>query len=362
MLRHVLFDMVLFPDEAERENSQKRVLCLLEALTWCDQLFLREHPETPLIYQSGIKYKVPEQFEAEKIPEVGVVRAYLAQKGAPEDVKAALEALSDRTGGGEHFREIPRIIENGGGDCDNVAAWRTAELRELGIGAKPYITWRRRPDGGMTYHVIVRWPDGSSEDPSLLLGMGGEGRAPDRAEEERKLGERCGDFVKGATAVLGEEIWHNSNSYGLVAPWGMEDVLGHLARKLGKRRARTQVNGVAQGGLPSDFGKGLQYTIPFQTDDSYEAWSPTRPPAFYADPRYPGGNVQNTPFFNTRMRDPDEMDWDDKDDDRFDGADLDVLVHGLQGRRQAGAEILGGVSSHEEQKWERELRRALRKL
>jgi len=198
MLRHILFDVALFPDESERASSQKRVLWLLEALTRCNQLYLREHPETPLIYQSGIKYIVPEQFEKAKLPQVAKVREYLNKK-APADIVEAFDSMAEMVGSGEHFRDIPRIIENGGGDCDNVASWRCAELREkLRIPAKPYITWRKRPDGGTTYHVVTAYPDGTIEDPSRLLGMqpGPEGDIA-RAEEERKLGERLGDLLRG---------------------------------------------------------------------------------------------------------------------------------------------------------------------
>jgi len=278
LLRYVLFDLSLFDKEDDRKNSQGRILWLLEALTRCNQLYLAEN-KAPLIYQSGIKYKVPAQFEKESVPEIGVINDYLARTGAPSEVLAAAQSLSAMTGGGECFRDIPRVIQNGGGDCDNVSSWRCAELRQLGINARPFITWRRRPDGGMTYHVVVLWPDGSHEDPSLLLGMGGPERDADRREEERKLGERLGEFLAG----------------------------------LGPPKQKTILGGVAQGGLPSDFGKGLQYTIPFQTDDSYESWSPTRPPQYYANPMYQGGLIQNTPFFNTRLRDPDDDDFDPGD-------------------------------------------------
>jgi hypothetical protein len=158
MLRHVLFDLSLFMDESDRANSQKRVLWLLEALTRCNQLYLQQHPETPLIYQSGIEYKVPQQFERADLPEADAVQDFLAKSNPPQSVVKAFKTLVSMCGGGEHFRDIPRIIENGGGDCDNVASWRTAELRQLGIAAKPYITWRRRMDGGMTYHVVVIFP------------------------------------------------------------------------------------------------------------------------------------------------------------------------------------------------------------
>jgi hypothetical protein len=280
-LRNILFDMDLFRDESDRASSQKRVLWLLQALTNCNRLYLRENPGTPLLYQSGVKYKLPEQFERAEIPEAALLRAYLKKKGAPAEIMAAAEGMIEQLGGGEHFREIPRIIENNGGDCDNLAAWRAAELCELGFDAAPCIVWRRRPDGGMTYHVIVMHEDGSSEDPSLLMGMGGAERDADREHERQKLGERMGEFIAGLrkTTVLGGGITVTT---------------------------------------PQDFSQ-FQYSIPFQTDEAYADWSPTRPQAFYADPRYPNLPTQGGPLFNTRMRDPDEMDYEDRED-RFDGA------------------------------------------
>lgn len=193
-LRYVLFDLNLFPTEAERPSSQKRILCLLEALTCINQFYLKEHPETPFIYKSGIEYKVPAQFDQD--PNAVALISYLRKAGAPGNVLAYAEDVI-RASNGERFRDIGQIIANGGGDCDNVACWRAAELRNLGIKVNPYITWRQRPDGGYTYHVIVRYSDGTSEDPSLLLGMGGVERAADRREEERKLAERLADYITG---------------------------------------------------------------------------------------------------------------------------------------------------------------------
>jgi hypothetical protein len=207
MLRHVLFDLDLFRTEADRANSQKRVLVLLEALTLCDQFYLEEHPNTPLIYQSGIKYKMPAQFEKEENPEIARIAEYLSTNNAPAGIKSALKTLSNQIGGGETFRDIPRILENGGGDCDNCASWRAAEIRHrLGIAAKPYITWRKRADGGTTYHVIVIWPDGSSEDPSLLLGMPKDDGGASLREEQRKLGERAGEMLNALAAPRAEKI------------------------------------------------------------------------------------------------------------------------------------------------------------
>ena len=82
-------------------------------------------------------------------------------------------------------------------NCDGLACYRAAELRQAGIQARPYMTSRERFGGGTTYHALVLWPPFgnvnyvTSEDPSLLLGMGGPERAADRAEENRKNQERC---------------------------------------------------------------------------------------------------------------------------------------------------------------------------
>jgi len=108
------------------------------------------------------------------------------------------------------------------GDCEDLACYRVAELRELpyhyerpapwntsktevadprypqppepgasapmsgqadwsgwskvmgGIRAKPFAKWRRGPQGNYHYHALTHLPDGRLEDPSLVLGMGKE--------------------------------------------------------------------------------------------------------------------------------------------------------------------------------------------
>lgn len=74
-------------------------------------------------------------------------------------------------------------------DCEDLAAWRSAELRAVGIDVEPVIKWQwiareqmiaqgypasKLPDRGVwLVHCCVRWPDGTIEDPSKILGMGG---------------------------------------------------------------------------------------------------------------------------------------------------------------------------------------------
>ncbi len=202
MLRHILFDLSLFEGEGDRAESQKGLLWMLEGLTRWNEIYLKAHPETPLLYQSGVKYALPEQMQTGDVSQLAIITSALRKAGVSNpDVDSAIDDIRGMIGG-ECFRDIPRIIANGGGDCDNFACWRAAELRNMGIPVKPFITWRRRADGGMTYHALVIWEsDGGSEDPSLLLGMGGPSREADRQEERRKLAERL-DTIKarGKTA------------------------------------------------------------------------------------------------------------------------------------------------------------------
>lgn len=108
---------------------------MLGALFEIDRLWLRAHPDTPLLYRSGVRYRA--------------------------------EPL-----GSERWRDVSAVLREGHGDCEDLACWRAAELGEReGIEARPVFRSRRR--GGLTvYHVVVVLPDGTIEDPSRRLGMG----------------------------------------------------------------------------------------------------------------------------------------------------------------------------------------------
>ncbi len=188
MLRYILFDTCLFGSESAPDDSRQDLLFALEALTQLDQSYLKTHPGTPLLYNSGVVYERPGQFIGE-CEEVQTLKKALGWKTTNPKIAGALSTVQQVLGG-ERFRDIGRILEKGAVDCDNLACWRAAELRQNGIKASPYITWRPRLDGGVTYHVLVRWPDGTTEDPSLLLGMGGEARRADRDKEIAKNAQR----------------------------------------------------------------------------------------------------------------------------------------------------------------------------
>lgn len=109
---------------------------LLEATTLINQLYIKLH-KVPSIYHAGVRYQ-----------------------NEPEGL------------GYEDFAIIPAIIARGWGDCDDLAPWRCAELREQGEKAKIRIQWKKDAiSGTKLYHIVVRRADGSIEDPSRILGM-----------------------------------------------------------------------------------------------------------------------------------------------------------------------------------------------
>jgi hypothetical protein len=76
----------------------------------------------------------------------------------------------------EEFADAVTVLKRGWGDCDDLAPWRTAELREAGDAAAGLkISWKTRigKDGKpfRGFHVVTRHGDGRVEDPSRYLGM-----------------------------------------------------------------------------------------------------------------------------------------------------------------------------------------------
>jgi len=125
---------------SEDEESRDRVLkILLWALVQLNREYIRMNPNTPRLYDSGVRF-IREKEGEELWPTIG------------------------------------EVIRMGGGDCEDLACWRVAELLESGVAARP--AWRHRqvrmPSGGLAtlYHILVWTPKGF-EDPSRTLGMGG---------------------------------------------------------------------------------------------------------------------------------------------------------------------------------------------
>ena len=145
-------------------------------------------------------------------------RRFLRSIGASEDT---VDVMMSFLSGIEMFQDAHMLYKKGRGDCNIIAPIRCAELRRQKVKASPMITSRKRGDGGTTYHALVRLkgtrgaPD-TSEDPSILLGMGGASKVAERAEEVRKNRERRDKALeaarylvrsgRGDPAVLGRRI------------------------------------------------------------------------------------------------------------------------------------------------------------
>lgn len=128
----------LFDPDTDRVYSERAILSLLYGLVGVNREYLRRYQTLPL-YRAGVKYI--------------------------------------REEGSEHWLAIPDIIKNGGGDCEDLACWRVAELLEVGVNAKPFLRWRKHGGSFYLYHVLVKKMVGGKEiieDPSRILGMGKE--------------------------------------------------------------------------------------------------------------------------------------------------------------------------------------------
>lgn len=203
MLKYVLQVRHLFSsaDPDEREESEDTLLFDLENLMRWNVKYLRRHPDTPKLYESDVQYALPEQLAECKIDARKLLDAkrYLKALGASDDTLDAVIAFLQ---GIEVFRDIPTILDKKSVDCDNLSSFRAAELQAVNVRALPCITSRKRADGGTTYHALVRWPDGTTEDPSLLLGMGGATRADEKREEQRKNQERKDTLMAAARVMI----------------------------------------------------------------------------------------------------------------------------------------------------------------
>lgn len=104
-------------------------------------------------------------------------RQYIRCHGAPKLYEAGVRYKREPPGR-EDFKAVPAILRDGHADCEDLAAWRVAELLESGENARVVIkkweipTGRDRPF--YQYHILCRRADGRLEDPSAILGMKGK--------------------------------------------------------------------------------------------------------------------------------------------------------------------------------------------
>jgi len=74
--------------------------------------------------------------------------------------------------GKDEWQDIPRTLELGAADCEDLASYRVSELRHSGERANHTVEHRKSPDV-ILYHIRVRRQSGDIEDPSCRLGMAG---------------------------------------------------------------------------------------------------------------------------------------------------------------------------------------------
>ena len=90
-------------------------------------------------------------------------RRYLAtHTGTPRLYASSVRYQRERGGRPEEWQSIPYALASGLADCEDLAAWRAAEIP----GARAVVL-----HSSTGYHVVVRRPDGTTEDPSRKLGM-----------------------------------------------------------------------------------------------------------------------------------------------------------------------------------------------
>lgn len=137
-LKPIVFSPDIFRSSVrgEVDRSRRALTWLMYGLSQINREYLIRHPNTPRLYDSGVRYK--------------------AEKNT------------------ENWQDIPNILMNGYGDCEDLACYRIGELQADGIRAMPFISWRpSSKTQGVIYHALVRYPDGRIEDPSRALGMTG---------------------------------------------------------------------------------------------------------------------------------------------------------------------------------------------
>lgn len=119
-------------DSDDHKYSHKCLMWLLECLTNCNREFLKIHKDTPPLYKANVVYT--------------------------------------RESGTEDWSGIKIGLRTKRMDCEDLACWRVAELREKGEAAKPRVKFKN-VQGFWHYHIQVIRGDGRLEDPSQILGM-----------------------------------------------------------------------------------------------------------------------------------------------------------------------------------------------
>ena len=178
-MQDIAFCADLFRYPKCKPYYERTLACLLWGLIYADSSYLMgSATKPPALYESGVYW------EEEK----------------PQGRTACPEGE-----GQELFLGIRQVLNQGFADCEDIASWRCSELRlgrvppvkglapfaghpkptvlpppyplrPVGPDVWPAFFSRPTAPGVITIHIIVFWPDGTFEDPSRVLGMGGARR------------------------------------------------------------------------------------------------------------------------------------------------------------------------------------------
>lgn len=135
--------------DRDERRFRENLKTALVALVRIDVAYLLSHPDTPRLYDSGVRY-APD----------------------PTEWTGGEDELPERRRV-ELWRDVPSVIEAGEGDCEDLACWLTAEriVRDR-ILARPVFLWAHKgPQRRMTYHIQVTSHERGTEDPSRRLGL-----------------------------------------------------------------------------------------------------------------------------------------------------------------------------------------------
>lgn len=262
---NIVFRCQMFRGDWDQIWSQMRMLWMMEALCRVNQTHLRQFEEFrkrglvergyPSVYRSGLHYETEKGTEIwPDIPSllmgtmgkgnypgpwgdcedlacyrVAELRElpYHFERQAPWD-KTKTEVADPRYPQDKNYQPAPAVVSSGA----EIEAWPGWKKVRGGIKSKPFAKWRRGPTGNYHYHALTYLPDGRLEDPSLVLGMGREAEfaAAGTAEKLRDGAPVVIQFAK-PPEVMVVDPEKPSGYGGGIAPKLDKKVLDLLAKK-----------------------------------------------------------------------------------------------------------------------------------
>lgn len=118
-------------------SSGRDLVAPLAMLTAYNEQYIRAHPDTPHLYKSGVRYQREGKYKRGR------------QK--------------------EKWLTLPMLYMVRVGDCEDLACALAGFYRAQGIKATAVAV-----ESSIGFHIVTQLPDGRTEDPSRVLGMGAD--------------------------------------------------------------------------------------------------------------------------------------------------------------------------------------------